>query len=73
MHWFYLYCFCFQVAIFPKKQPSGSQKRKRKRDREELTKSQTGGLDNFFLNKTNSSVDNSTEDLVNKSEQQNHV
>ena len=59
--------------MFPKKQPSGSEKRKRKRDREELTKSQTGALDKFFLNKTNSSLNNSTKDLVNESEQQNHV
>jgi len=59
--------------MFPKKHPSGSQKRKRKRQREELTQSQKGALDKFFQNKINSSLDNSTKDLVNESEQQNHV
>ncbi|XP_021825354.1 zinc finger MYM-type protein 5-like, partial [Prunus avium] len=59
--------------MFSKKHSSGSQKRKRKRQREELTQSQKGALDKFFQNKTNSSLDNSTEDLVNESEQQNHV
>ena len=59
--------------MFPKKHLSGSEKRKRRIQKEELTQSQKGALDKFFQNKTNSLLDNSIEDLVNKSKQQNHV
>ena len=59
--------------MFPKKHLFGSEKRKRRIQKEELTQSQKGALDKFFQNKTNSLLDNSTEDLVNESEQQNHV
>ena len=54
--------------MLSKKDPSGSQKRKRKWQREELTQSQKWVLDKFLQNKTNNSLDNSTEDLVNESE-----
>ena len=59
--------------MFPKKHLSGSEKRKRRIQKEELTQSQKGDLDKFFQKKTNSLLDNSTKDLVNKSKQQNHV
>lgn len=50
-----LHYFCFQVAMLPKKQPFGSQNR------------ENGAMDKFVINKINSSLDSSIEDLVNES------
>ena len=56
--------------MFPKKQPSGYEKRKKRQRIEQLTQSQKGALEKFFLKKAESgySLENQVEGLANESQ-----
>ena len=56
--------------MLPRKHRSGNQKRKERKQEAENIKSQVGSLNKYFVKKTNVSVENNVEELVNESEQQ---